>query len=159
MQWRKHERQRRQKHVFEIYIKTTPERLWQAITDGAITEKYYYGTKAKSDWKPNSPYTYNTQDGTVMLDGIVIESDPPSRLVTTFNPHWMPDAGEFPESKVTYEISPAGETCKLTLIHEDLVPGNPMTDGIRKDWSEILSGLKTFLETGEPLVMHADGEV
>lgn len=146
------------KHVFEIYIKTTPELLWQAITDGAMTEKYYYGTRANSEWKPNSPYTYNTPDGTVMLDGMVIESDPPRRLVTTFNPHWMPDAGEFPESKVTYEISPTGETCKLTLIHEDLVPGNPMTDGIRQGWSEILSGLKTLLETGEPLVIHADAE-
>lgn len=139
------------KLVFEIYIKTTPERLWQALTDGAMTEKYYYGTRAESNWKEGSPYKYIGGDGSTMLDGTVLESDPPRRLVATFNPHWMPDAGEFPESKVTYEITPAGEACRLTLVHEGLVAGNPMTEGISGGWSEILSGLKTLLETGQPL--------
>ncbi|MGB7068669.1 MAG: SRPBCC domain-containing protein [Pyrinomonadaceae bacterium] len=142
--------------IFEVYIRTTPEKLWRALTDGAMTEKYYYGTRVESDWQNGSAYSYRTPDGGNMLDGTVLESDPPRRLVMTFNPHWMPDAGEFPESKVTYEISPAGEACKLTLIHEDLVAGNPMTDGIQRGWSEILSCLKTFLETGEPLNVQSN---
>lgn len=139
--------------VFEIYIKTTPEQLWQAITDGSFTEKYFYGTKASSNWKAGSPYSYTGDNGDVMLDGKVIESDPPNRLSMTFNPHWMPEGGEFPESKLTYEIARIGEACKLTLIHEGLAASNPMTDGISRGWSEILSGLKTLLETGEPLIL------
>jgi uncharacterized protein YndB with AHSA1/START domain len=142
------------KHVFEVYIKTTPEKLWQALTDGAITEKYYYGTRAESDWKNGSPYKYSGADGGTLLDGTVIESDPPRRLVTTFNPRWSPDDdGVYPESRVTYEITPTNGVCKLTLVHDELVAGNPMTEGIFRGWSEILSGLKTYLETGEPLMI------
>ena len=81
------------------------------------------------------------------------ESDPPRRLVTTFNPHWSPDDdGVYPESRVTFEITQTNGVCKLTLVHDELTPGNPMTDGIFRGWSEILSGLKTLLETGEPLI-------
>ena len=140
------------KHVFEVYIKTTPEKLWQALTDGTMTEKYYYGSRAQSDWKSGSAYSYLSPDGAALIDGKVIESDPPKRLVTTFNPHWNPDAdGVYPESRVTFEIVPTGGVCKLTLVHDELAAGNPMTDGIFSGWSEILSGLKTLLETGEPL--------
>jgi len=144
------------KHVFEVYIKTTPEKLWQALTDGSMTEKYYYGSRAESDWKNGSGYKYLGQDGGVLVEGKVLESDPPNRLVTTFNPKWNPDAvGKFPESIVTFEIVPAGEACKLTLVHEGLAVGDPMTEGIFRGWSEILSGLKTLIETGEPLVLAA----
>ena len=88
-----------------------------------------------------------------MLDGRVIESDPPNRLVTTFNAHWNPQLSGAPESTVTYEITQLGEACKLTLVHSDLVPGHPLTEGVYRGWQEILSGLKTLLETGEPLVI------
>ena len=142
------------KHVFEIYIKTTPEKLWQALTERSMTEKYYYGSGAESDWKTGSGYRYLGKDGSVLVDGRVLESDPPRRLVTTFNPKWNPEAaGKFPESTVTFEITPAGETCQLTLIHEGLAVGDPMTEGIFRGWSEILSGLKTLVETGKPLVI------
>lgn len=147
------------KHVFEVYIKTTAEKLWQALTDGTMTEKYYYGTRAESDWKNGSLYKYIGADGGVLVDGMVVESDPPRRLVTTFNPHWNPDDdGVYPESRVTFEIVPTGGVCKLTLVHEDLAAGNPMTDGIFSGWSEILSGLKTLLETGEPLTTGPAGQ-
>ena len=143
-------------HVFEVYIKTSPEALWQALTDGSITEKYYYGSRADSDWKDGSGYQYLGKDGGVLIDGKVLESDPPKRLVTTFNPKWNPDAvGKFPESTVTFEIVPMGEACKLTLVHEGLTVGDPMTEGIFRGWSEILSGLKTLIETGKPLVLTA----
>lgn len=146
------------KHVFEVYIKTTPEKLWQALTDGSMTEKYYYGSRAESDWRSGSGYKYLSADGSVLLDGEVLESDPPRRLVTTFNARWSPEGdGGYPVSRVTYEITSTGEVCKLTLVHEDLAAGNPMTDGIFRGWSEILSGLKTLLETGEPLVITPNG--
>lgn len=143
------------KHVFEVYIKTTPERLWQALTDGSMTEKYYYGSRAESDWRNGSGYKYLSADGNILLDGTVLESDPPRRLVTTFNPRWDPEnTTDYPESRVTFEITPNGDVCKLTLVHEELAAGNPMTDGIFRGWSEILSGLKTLLETGEPLIVQ-----
>ncbi len=142
------------KHVLEIYIKTTPEKLWQALTDGTMTEKYYYCSRAESDWQAGSDYKYLAPNGASMIDGRVIESDPPRRLVTTFNPHWDPEnmAG-IPESTVTFEITQLGEACKLTLIHTDLVPGSTFAENVYRGWSEILSGLKTLLETGEPLVV------
>lgn len=143
-------------HVLEVYIKTKPELLWQALTDGAMTEKYYYGTRAESDWKPGSLYKYCGADGTALVDGRVIESIPPKRLVTTFNAHWDPAmTGNAPESTVTFEIAQLGEVCKLTLVHSDLIAGSPLSEGVYRGWSEILSGLKTLLETGEPLVVGA----
>jgi len=141
------------KHVLEVYIKTTPERLWQALTEGSFTEKYFYGTRVESDWKPGATYQYLTPDGTSMLDGRVIEAEPPNRLVTTFNAHWHQQIGDVPESTVTYEITQLGEACKLTLVHSDLIPGHPLTEGVYRGWQEILSGLKTLVETGKPLVI------
>jgi uncharacterized protein YndB with AHSA1/START domain/predicted transcriptional regulator len=138
--------------VFEVYIKTSPEKLWQALTDGTMTEKYYYGTRAESDWQNGSGYRYLGADGISLLDGRVIECIPHKRLVTTFNAHWLPEgAGAIPESQVTYEIEQHGNVCKLTLVHDGLVAGTPLAEGVNRGWAEILSGLKTLLETGEPL--------
>lgn len=141
------------KHVLEIYIRTTPEKLWQALTDGDLTEKYYYGTRVESDWNTGSRYKYLTPDGASMLDGRIVEIDPPRKLVTTFNPHWDARMGDVPESTVAFEITQLGEACKLTLVHSDLVPGNMLTEGVYRGWQEILSRLKTLLETGKPLVI------
>lgn len=141
------------KHVLEVYIKTTPERLWQALTEGSFTEKYFYGARVESDWKAGATYQYLTPDGTSMLDGRVIEAEPPNRLVTTFNARWDQRIGDVPESTIAYEITQLGEACKLTLVHSDLIPGHPLTEGVYRGWQEIFSGLKTLLETGEPLVI------
>ena len=146
------------KHVLEVYIRTTPEKLWQALTDGSFTEKYYYGTRAESDWKAGSEYRYLTPDGNAMVNGRIIESKPPNKLVTTFNPHWDERIGNVPESTVTFEITQLGEACKLTLIHSDLIPGHMVTEGVYRGWQEILSGLKTLLETGEPLIIIPRGD-
>ncbi len=146
-------------HVFEVYIKTTPEKLWEAITDGSMTEKYYYNSRVVSNWKNGSDYKYLAPDDSVLVEGRVVECDPLRRLVTSFNPTWNPEAvGKFPESTVTYEITQLGETCKLRLVHEGLTPGDPMTEGIFRGWSEILSGLKTLVETGQPLVITTANE-
>lgn len=144
------------KQLFEIYIKTTPESLWRAITEGELTKKYYFNTSVESEWKNGSEYRYKTSDGFNMLDGKVIESDPPRKLVTTFNPHWMPEVeGKFPESQVSYEIEAVGDLCKLTLIHEGLLAESAMTEGIFRGWSQILSSLKSLLETGKALTIEA----
>lgn len=147
------------RHVFEVFIRTTPEKLWQALTDGDLTRQYYFGTSVSSDWKAGSAYSYVAPDGTLMVDGKVTESDPPKRLVTTFNPRWSPE-GEvnYPESRVTFEITPMGEACRLSLVHDELTAGHPLTQEFRAGWSQILSGLKTLLETGKPLTVTPKAE-
>lgn len=143
-------------HVYSIFIRSTPERIWQALTDGNMTEKYYYDTRVESSWKPGATYQYvATSDGAVangapMLKGDVVEADPPRKLVTTFVPVWM---GENPgASKVTFEIERLGDACKLTLTHEDLGTGH-VAAGVIDGWATILSSMKSLIETGEPLVV------
>lgn len=145
----------RPSRVFEIFIRTTQEQLWQAITDGTLTRQYYMGSSVESEWKPGAAYRYNSPDGNPLLDGEVLEIEEPRRLVTTFRPLWTPEAASAPPSTVTWEIEPVGTVCKLTVTHVDLDPANPMTGGITTGWAQILSGLKTLLETGEPLVISS----
>jgi DNA-binding transcriptional ArsR family regulator len=141
-------------HRMQIFIRTTPEKLWQAITDGRISEQYYMHTRVESTWQPGAPYQYLFADGRVMIDGEVRESDPPRRLVTTFNALWLPEGERGETTIVTYEIEPVGAVCKLTLTHEGLTPGAPMVLSIQTGWSQILSSLKSLLETGEPLELE-----
>lgn len=139
------------KHVYEIYVRTTPERLWQALTDPAVTERYYYGTRVISDWQRGSSLTYLNPDGSTSIEGEVVEFDPPRRLVHTFH---FPSHDEKP-SRVTFEITPMGETCKLSLIHDEFEGETETYKGVAMGWNPVLSGLKTLLETGEPLAIEA----
>ena len=138
-------------HIFTIFIRTTPEQLWQALTDGELTRQYYDNCTVESTWQPGAPYRYVDSQGNLMLEGEVLSSDPPRRLVTTFRPMWMGE--ETKTSKVTYEIEVKGDVCRLTLIHEDLDPVFAAEAGITEGASRILSALKTLLETGEPLIV------
>ncbi len=136
--------------VLETYIRTTPERLWQALTDPEQTKIYYFNSAVKSDWTVGSPIQYLWPDNQLMLDGTILEIDPPKKLVTSFIPHFTEKPG--PETKVTYEIDQQGPVCKVTLIHET-AEGVPQ--GIQSGWMKIMNGLKTLLETGEPLGLQA----
>jgi uncharacterized protein YndB with AHSA1/START domain/predicted transcriptional regulator len=138
------------RHVFEIYIRTTPERLWQAITDGSMTQQYYFGTRVESSWKAGAEYNYYMQNGSSMLRGEILEIDPPRRLVQTFQPLWSEEEAKAPPTRVTWEIEQSGDACKLTLLHDDLPSAET---GVFSGWSQILSGLKTLIETGDPLVI------
>ena len=142
-------------HVYQIFIRTTPERLWQALTDGELTRQYYFGSTVESDWQPGSSYVFPNPDGGTFVKGDVLEVDPPRRLVTTFQPTFGPAADGAPVTTVTWEIETVGTACKLTLIHEGLALDDPLREGITTGWAQILSGLKTVLETGEPLVVSA----
>ncbi len=134
-------------HRYQIYIQTTQEKLWDALTNGAITPSYYFGTTVQTDWQVGSDYRYVGQNGT-LLDGKIIEIDPPNKIVQTFNARWEPEAEAVGESKVTWLIEPEGAACRLTLIHEDLADV-PYVEGFLDGWSRIMSSLKTVLETGE----------
>jgi uncharacterized protein YndB with AHSA1/START domain/DNA-binding transcriptional ArsR family regulator len=136
--------------VFEIYIKTTPERLWEAITDGDMRSKYNFGVGVNSDWKPGSTYqAAHAQAGVAIAEGENLEVEPPRRLVQSFNALWSDDVKAEGTSRVTWEIEPIGDSCRLTVTHDELREG--ANDQVYGGWPQILSGLKTLLETGETL--------
>jgi uncharacterized protein YndB with AHSA1/START domain/DNA-binding transcriptional ArsR family regulator len=132
--------------VLQTWISTTPERLWQALTDPKDTANYYFGSAVTSDWKPGSPLDYIRPDGSKMVGGRVESIDPPRKLVTRFQPYWDGTPGRI--TRVTYELAPAGGSVRLTLTHEDLTE---VDAGIREGWEKIFAQLKTWLETGKPL--------
>lgn len=136
--------------VFEIYIKTTPERLWAAITDPEIRAKYNFGASVSSDWTPGSRFVMGARDGSVALgEGENLEVDPPRRLVQSMRALWSDDVKSEGFSRVTWEIEPIGDSCRLTVTHDQLREG--ANDELYGGWPMILSGLKTWLETGELL--------
>jgi uncharacterized protein YndB with AHSA1/START domain len=136
--------------VFEIYIKTTPERLWEAITDEETRQKYNFGVGVSSDWQQGSSYeSVHPGAGIKIAEGENLEVDPPRRLVQSFNALWSDEVTAEGTSRVTWEIEPVGDSCRLTVTHDQLRDG--ANDELYGGWPMILSGLKTLLETGELL--------
>jgi uncharacterized protein YndB with AHSA1/START domain/DNA-binding transcriptional ArsR family regulator len=150
--------------VYVTYIKTTPERLWQALTDPAFTQRYW-GASFDTDWKPGSPMTWSIDGVTIAdPDQLVVEADPPRRLTYRwhsfteefgehfdFDPDLVAQFAAEPRSKITFDLEPAGEIVKLTVVHDGFAEGSAVLEGISGGWPSILSNLKTLLETGETL--------
>jgi DNA-binding transcriptional ArsR family regulator len=150
--------------VYTTYIKTTPVELWQALTDPAFTQRYWR-TTFETDWQVGSTMTWNN-DGVAIADPaqVVLESDPFRRLSYTwhtFTPEWAAAvelgdellatiAGER-RSKVTFGIEPVGELVKLTVVHDDFDPESTVLELVRGGWPQLLSDLKTLLETGNTM--------
>src|SRR4051794_5577212 len=136
--------------VFEIYIKTTPERLWEAITSNEMRQRYSFGVGVNSDWTPGSSYEgFHPGAGIRIAEGENVEVDPPHRLVQSFNAVWSDDVKAEGTSRVTWEIEQVEDSCRLSVTHDELREGaSPELYG---GWPMILSGLKTLLETGEDL--------
>jgi uncharacterized protein YndB with AHSA1/START domain/DNA-binding transcriptional ArsR family regulator len=150
--------------VYTTYIRTTPERLWQALTEPAFTERYW-GITFDSDWAPGSPVSWG-QFGLTIADAEqrILEAEPYRRLAYTwhtFTPEWADSLGftdeararlvTEPRSKVTFEIEQLDDQVKLTVVHDDLEPGGLVGSLISEGWPRVLANLKTLLETGEPL--------
>jgi uncharacterized protein YndB with AHSA1/START domain len=136
--------------VFEIYIKTTPERLWEAITDPELRRKYNFGVGVESDWTAGSRYVSSSPQAEAPLaEGENLEVDPPRRLVQSFKALWSEDVEAEGVSRVTWEIEAVGDSCRLVVTHDELREG--AHDELYGGWPMILSGLKTLLETGELL--------
>jgi len=136
--------------VFEIYIRTTPERLWQAITDPEIRSKYQFGARVSSDWTQGSHFEMGDPNSPELLgEGENLEVDPPRRLVQSMLALWSDDVKNEGYSRITWEIEPVGDSCRLTVTHDELREG--ANDELYGGWPMILSGLKTWLETGELL--------
>lgn len=148
-------------YVYVTYIATTAEKIWQALTDGAVTRRYWGGVTKRvlwenvSDWKPGSRWQQHRADDakTIGIVGKVLESTPPRRLVLTWA---RPKDAESSDthSRVTFDIEPQRDgLVKLTVVHEDLDP--EMHRGIAIGWPQVLSNLKSLLETGQPLPLPA----
>jgi uncharacterized protein YndB with AHSA1/START domain len=136
--------------VFEIYIKTTPERLWEAITDSEIRSKYNFGVHIDSDWTRGSKFeTSHPGNAAPLGEGENLEVDPPRRLVQSMRALWSDDVKKEGTSRVTWEIEPVGDSCRLTVTHDQLREG--ANEELYGGWPMILSGLKTWLETGDLL--------
>jgi uncharacterized protein YndB with AHSA1/START domain/DNA-binding transcriptional ArsR family regulator len=136
-------------YVQEIYIRTTAEELWRAITDPDFTRRYWYGALSRSEWTVGARWTSEAEDGQVYLEGEILEIEPPRRLAHTFHVVHDPGAAQDAPSRVTWEITPMGDSCRLRLVHEGM--GEATRAYVSGGWEYILSGLKTILETGQPL--------
>jgi uncharacterized protein YndB with AHSA1/START domain len=146
----KHGLEREMEKVFEIYIRTSPERLWEAITDPAIRAKYNFGAGIESTWEPGSQFRMaHPSAGIVLGEGTIVEVDPPRRLVQTMTALWSDEVRAEGESRITWEIEQVQDSCRLTVVHDQLREG--ANEELYGGWPMILSGLKTWLETGELL--------
>jgi uncharacterized protein YndB with AHSA1/START domain len=136
--------------VFEVFIKTTPERVWDAITDPDQRSRYSFGVRTESDYTDGSAYRSSVPGVIDIAEGENVEVDPPRRLVQTFTALWSDDVRNAGTSRVTWEIEPVGDdSSRLTVVHDQLEPG--ANGELYGGWGMILSGLKTLLETGEDL--------
>jgi DNA-binding transcriptional ArsR family regulator/uncharacterized protein YndB with AHSA1/START domain len=150
--------------VYTTYIQTTPEALWQALTDPAFTSRYWDVT-FETNWTAGSTMTWDNHGAVIADPGqVVLESDPYRRLSYTWH-SFTPELGDAigfsdevlhalaaePRSKVTFEIEPAGDAVKLTVVHDGFEPGSRVAESVSGGWPKVIANLKTLLETGEPL--------
>lgn len=139
--------------VYQLYIKAAPEEVWDAITRPEFIARYFHGSQVESTFEPGSPMrSWSPDRSTLWGDNLVLECDPPRKLVHTWRSLYEEELAAEERSRVSWEIAPQeGGYCKLTLIHDQL-EGAPLTaKHVSGGWMYILSGLKTLLETGEPM--------
>ena len=147
-------------HVYSVLIRATPDRIWQAITDGLETERYYFNTRVDSDWSIGGKVVYAYADGTVAADGEVLEIDPGRRVAMTFHAHWSPEIDAEGPVRMSWEVEPAGEgVSKLTVVTSGMRAGGVVEREFVEGIVYIVSGLKTLVETGEPLARSEEAVV
>jgi uncharacterized protein YndB with AHSA1/START domain len=137
--------------VYVTYIRTTPEKLWQALTDPEFIRRYFFETTHESEWKPGSSWRMLAPNGRVVDSGEVLEADPPRKLVLKWRNELKPEFHAEGYSRMTYEIEKSGNSVKLTVTHVMDKPGSKFIEGVSEGWPPILASLKTMLETGESL--------
>jgi len=146
--------------VFEVYIKATPQQVWDAITDPVQRAKYSFGVRTQSDWTTGSSYRAGVPGMVDIAEGENLVVEPPHLLVQSFTALWSDAVKAQGTTRVTWEIEQVADSCRLTVVH-DRLPGTANAE-LYGGWPMILSGLKTLLETGELLttpgsLMYANG--
>jgi uncharacterized protein YndB with AHSA1/START domain len=143
--------------VYTIYIASTPEKVWQALTTAEFSRKYFFGNAVEVDLKIGGAYIVRPPDGSVHISGEVVECDPPRKLTITFNVNWPELIEKLGPTLVTYEIEPAGGAVRLTMTEaHDRPISDDILSGGRSGWPAILSSLKSLLESGEALVIKME---
>ena len=138
-------------YVYVTYIRTTPKKLWDALTSPEFQKKYWFNMHQESSWKAGSPWKMVFEDGRVADAGEILESDPPRRLVIKWRNEFRPELTAEGWSRCVYEIEQDGETVKLTVTHSIEKEKAKLIEAVSGGWPKILSSLKTYLETGTPL--------
>jgi uncharacterized protein YndB with AHSA1/START domain/DNA-binding transcriptional ArsR family regulator len=138
-------------HVYQIYINADPATVWQAIVDGEQTRRYFYGTRVESTWAPDAGIRYLGADGRVVADGKVIVVEPCHLLEITFQAHWDPELEAEGPAREVWLLEDVNGATKLTVEMHDVAPGSKTYEDFTGGFPYILSGLKTFVETGESL--------
>jgi uncharacterized protein YndB with AHSA1/START domain len=143
--------------VYTIYIASTPEKVWQALTSAEFSQRYFFGNSVEVDLRVGGAYIVRTPDGALHISGEVIECEPDRKLTVTFNVNWPALLEKLGPTLVTYEIEPAGDAVRLTLTEaHDRPISDDILSGGRSGWPAILSSLKSLLETGAPLVIRME---
>jgi uncharacterized protein YndB with AHSA1/START domain len=143
--------------VYTIYIASTPQKVWQALTTAEFSRQYFFGNSVEIDLTVGGEYTMRTPAGALHIIGEVIECDPPKKLTITFNVNWLALIEKLGPTLVTYEIEPVGEVVRLTMseLHDRPIEDDILSGGLQ-GWPAILSGLKSLLETGHAPVIKMD---
>jgi uncharacterized protein YndB with AHSA1/START domain len=137
--------------VYVTYIRTTPEKLWQALLEPEFTRRYWFDTRLESGWTPGASWQLMIPDGRVGHSGEVIEVEPQRRLVLSWRAEFKPELRAEGYSRVTFELEPQGESVRLTVVHEIDKPGSKLVGSLSAGWPHLLASLKSLLETGESL--------
>jgi len=143
--------------VYVTFIRSTPEKIWDALTRPQFQKQYWFGMHIDSDFKAGSPWSLQFEDGRVADEGEVLEADPPRRLVISWRHQMRPELTAEGEARASFDIEPAEGSVKLTVIHDIDREGSKLIEAVSGGWPSILSSLKSLLETGEPLVRPSGG--
>ena len=138
-------------HIYTVYIRATPERVWEGITNGEITRRYFHDTTFVAELRPGAPLEYRQPDGRAAVTGEILEVDAPRLLSYTWRALYDPEMAAEPFSRVTWELTPMGETTKVELRHDRFESAGPTYQSISQGWAPLLNSLKSLIETGEPL--------
>jgi uncharacterized protein YndB with AHSA1/START domain len=145
----------RSSFVYVTFIRTTPEKLWEALTDPQFTRTYWFGTSVDSDWKKGSPWRLVGSDGGLTDTGEILEIDRPRRMVIRWQNEWKPELKAEGPGRCTFELERVGSAVKLTVTHEIERPASKLITAVSGGWPRVLSNLKSLLETGEIALTEA----
>jgi uncharacterized protein YndB with AHSA1/START domain len=141
--------------VYTIYIASTPERVWEALTSAELSRQYFFGNAVEVDLKVGGAFIARAPDGSLHIGGEVFECDPPRKLTVSFNVNWPGLIEQLGPTLVSYEIEQAGSAVRLTMTEaHDRPIGDDILSGGRAGWPAMLSSLKSLLETGTPLTVE-----
>jgi uncharacterized protein YndB with AHSA1/START domain len=143
--------------VYVTYIRTTPTKLWGALTDPQFIRQYWFDATVECAWKKGSPWRMARPDGSLTDTGEILEIEPPRRMVIRWQNEWKPEFKAEGPSRCTIELEPVDNAVKLTIVHEIDRPDSRFITAVSEGWPRLLSNLKSLLETGEIAITSHPG--